>query len=1500
MGVEFIETESDGVTFVVGDMSPLGEMNGPGGTSGVAGSSLLCNNCVILDSSEAWNDGYGRSFFQVAMHEIGHAIGLGHAYELDAGAIMGGGITDFVFPGNHDIVHGQHLYRPDVRDVDFYRFDVPAGQSGRLEAETFAERLAAGSHLDTHLALYKRIDGEVRLVSANDDSFGTDSAIRFDIDEGEYYLAITAKGNEGLDADFAGSGGGGVSEGDYELRVKFTRDGNTIVDAAGTPIDGDADGLPGGAFDFWFHAHSETDTLYVDASANGGGNGSSATPFNEIDEALAVAQAGQTVRIVGNKGGDGRIGNSTNDFLNADDNQAYEIGRIASLGRDLEDGTNLTVPAGVNVMIDAGAVLKMQASRIAVGSNEGGIDSSQGSLQILGTPHLPVFFTSYNDTGVGLEQSDLGIPPSPGDWGGLDIRNAVDRAEGRIELEQQGIFINSVTGADIRYGGGVVNINGGLEAVAPIQIDAARPTLIGNSISQSASAAISADPASFEETTFNTPFYQRGESFSPDYSRVGPLMYGNRVTENDINGVLVRIDTIPGGEKESLLVSARFDDEELVHVLGDDLTINGNPNGTRAQSRATSPQLTILQPAATPAGETGLTAGTYEYAISFVNQFGTETLVSDPSRSVTVADGESVLLADIPNAPSEFTSRRLYRRLVGEPTFRLVAQLDRTSPDHVDSAAAATVAALTAGTSQLFTNPDARLTIDPGVILKFDGVRIELGFGGDLIAEGDLGMPVILTSRSDDRYGAGGTFDTNGDADNSTPAPENWAGIYAGPTSRLSLDHARISFAGGRSSIDGTSNAFNPVQILQAEARIAHTIFEQNASVIEGIDPFRAGRGPTTPAVIHVNGSEPILVNNTFIGTVTGVPAISINVNDLNATIVEDSGRQTGPVDLVSSEGGNRGAFVRGNTLEASGIAGLFIRGGVLTTEVVWDDTDIAHVVSGTITDENRHTYGGLRLQSRVDESLVVKFATGTAVVASGEPLDIIDRVGGTLHVIGHPDYPVILTTLSDDSVGAGFDPFGAPLTDTGGNGISTPAPGAWQGIRLQEFSNDRNVEMVIERENLIGLGGDLNGAPDTAFSIGQLAPDEKAGDETLRLGFTVNGSISTTGDQDVYSFRGTAGTEVWLDIDRTASSLDSVVELIDADGNVLAASDNSITELAAGTVLVPGGIALPMRRSLFADTNSNGTYKDLYTLNPLDAGMRLTLPGTEGTKREYFVRVRGNQASSGVYELQIRLRENDEFAGSTVRHSEIRFAQTGIETRGLPFHSPLTGEAGADTTSGVINLGNLGASDRGTISVSGNLGNPGSTNRYRFSVHREVGSIQQGELLGWVAATFDIDYADGLGRPNTSLLLYQINPDTPDVRTLIGFAQDSNIASDRATPLENGGVDLTDLTRGSAGTNDPFLGTIELDAGFEDPGDAQEPEKSLDLRGRGHQRRPYSRPTRSTVLYQFDRRSRRPRRTGRFGGADLRKSIRRVALERRRNAGDPFQQRQRDPLHAR
>ncbi|MEL7335331.1 MAG: DVUA0089 family protein, partial [Planctomycetota bacterium] len=678
LGVTFVETVSQGTTVVVGDLFPLGGISSPGDTLGIGTRDL-----AILDGGENWYNGFGRSpsdqrpsFFESAMRELGHSIGLGPDFDLPVGSIMrtdftapgddpltineyypNRGDVEWVFPGNAPEIHGQHLYRPDNRDVDIFRFEIDPGQSGNVTLETFAVRRDGSSLLDTHLTLLTRnADGDIVRVAANDDAFGDDSRLTIELEAGEYFVAVTASGNENFNPNLGTSGDGATTEGKYDLRVSFESNQlNNITDAAGTILDGDGDGVAGGEFNFWLNTSAVADTLIVDNSAPVGGNGSIVSPFREIDQALAQAQPGDTVRIVGNPGEDGLIGSRADadgEFAGARDNLSYEIGRIDSLNRNLEDGRHLIVPQGVTVQIDAGSILKFSNSRITVGSGDSGIDASLGSLQILGTPHLPVFLTSFNDERVGRESSPLNLAPSPGNWGGIDIRNGTDRARGRLDLEREGIFTNFIAGVDLQYGGGAVLVDGRPEAISPIRLDAARPTIINNNLVNNAGSAISADTSSLEETQFSDLRYQRDGAFIPDYSRVGPTIYDNNIANNSINGLFVRVDTLPGGSPEKLVSTARFDDTEITYILGENIFVEGNPSALSVETQPADLSLTRLnsqvdvdgQVPATMPGDTG-----YQYTLSYVDEFGVESLPTEFTAGIQVALGDNAIrLRDLP------------------------------------------------------------------------------------------------------------------------------------------------------------------------------------------------------------------------------------------------------------------------------------------------------------------------------------------------------------------------------------------------------------------------------------------------------------------------------------------------------------------------------------------------------------------------------------------------------------------------------------------------------------------------------------------------------------------------------------------------------------------------------------------------------------------------------------------------------------------------------------
>ncbi|MCA9191342.1 MAG: pre-peptidase C-terminal domain-containing protein [Planctomycetales bacterium] len=1253
---------------------------------------------------------------------------------------------------------------------------------------------------------------------------------------------MSASGNANYDAALADSGIGGRSEGNYKLRLDFRPPADSVLrdadtEGAGTAFDGDADGNPGGVFNFWFRPGNTTNTKFVDKVAATGGNGSLATPYKYIKDALASATPGSVVRIVGNSGADGN-------YATLSDNLAYEIG-FNSSGQPLPDGSTFDVPRDVSVMIDAGAILKLRRARVGVGSTSASVDRSAGSLLVLGTPTLQttdgvvlkdgngnalsgnVIFTSTNESAVGKSASTgtQSTTPAAGDWGGIDFRNRVDSSNPtRKNLEALGEFMNWVSHADIRYGGGQVVIDGVSQVVTPVQMVDSRPSVFNSIVTRSADSALSATPNSFLESNFHSPAEQGSGSFSVDYDRVGPAIHGNTLVNNSINGLQVRVRTSSATQLEKLTVPGRFDDTDIVHYLPENLEIAGTPGGAKIALEAPASTQVLLT---AQSGGT-LPSGTYNYR--FTTDYGSiEGPASEPTRSLSTAGTGSIVLSSLPTGIT-----RIYRSAVGgNGPYTLVHVVTAATGTFIDNGSdLGTI--YTPTVAPVITRLDARLTIDPGTIVKAQGARIDVAMGGQLIAEGTDGNPVVFTSLDDVRYGAGGTFDTANRAASKSAAAGDWGGIYIGHTSKASLDRSVISFGGGTTRVEGGFADFNAVEVHQGDLRLANSRLEFNANgSTTSTDVQRGGRGTNSSATLFVRGSQPIVVDNIIRNNAGN--AISINVSALNSDDVSDPGRSTGPADRYGSAMGNRGPLISGNRIDSNAINGLVVRGGPLTTEGVWDDTDIVHVVQSEITIPDFHAFGGLRLTSATNESLVVKLGGANAgFTATGTPLDNADRIGGSLQIIGQPGFPVILTSLNDSSVGAGFTLDGNVQSQTVAGNIA-PQGGDWRSVLLETYSNDRNVAIVSELESPESLAPRSNETPNSAAYLGALAPNEKAGDENQRLGFQVEALIAAPSDVDVYSFHAQGGTLVWLDIDRTDNSLDTVIELVDANGKTLALSNDTLTEDVDPTTIYvdpefPSDAVGTLRispRELYYQS-AQGAAKDLYSTNPRDAGMRVRLPGAVGQTNLYHVRVRSSNLHSGDplsrltdpaligagltqgrYQLQIRLSEIDEIPGSAVNFADIRYAQTGLQLVGVPYNSPLLGENGEieignDVQTGAQALGNLLQTNRQALSVAGNIDNTTDVDWFSFNIDYQ--RIRPTAIREYFSTIFDVDYANGIGRPDTSLYVFNANGN------LILGGLGSNVVDDQASPLN--AADNSDLSRGSAGSLDPYIGSYELPAG--------------------------------------------------------------------------------------
>jgi hypothetical protein len=1115
------------------------------------------------------------------------------------------------------------------------------------------------------------------------------------------------------------------------------------------------------------------------------------------------------------------------------DNVPYEIGTDL-LGHTLADGAKMDVPKGVTVTFEAGAVAKLLKANISVGSVAENIDHSLGAVQVLGSPTSSVYFTSYNNEEIGTDTFGTTTTPASGDWGGLVFRNDYDYDEQvadptRRILEQEGIFLDYVNHATISYGGGQVNVNGVQDYYDPIYASAARPTVMYSSITFSGHAAISADPKSFQESLFHDRF---GETlYTADYSRTGPLVYGNLIVNNTYNGLFVRVSTAAGGSQQALDVSADFSNIDIPYVMAETLTIQGNPGGPLATTGTTQLTPLLNNQIQVPMDPDTLTSTIVdrEYFV-LSDRYHTVRFEFD-----TLGDGvQTGSVQIVAGITTPGITLLLPAATVAQNLVDAINSQTRSTSNPNGLNISATV--LPGGKIQLSGNivvvegltqwtgrPSGRLNIAPGVVVKLSAARIETGISAQLLAEGTIDHPIVFTSLQDDSYGGSGTFDTSSNGSAHIAAAGDWSGLYFWPDSTASMDYARVMYAGGTSAIEGGFANFAPVEIRQAEVRITNSVFQNNRATATSDD--RNGRGDLPAAtVIQIRGAQPVLVNNVLLNN-TAI-AMSTDPNSLTSFQVQDWGRSTAMhsyltpylnnPEIYAQYANNVGPMIRGNKLWKNTLNGLLVREGTMTTEGVWDDTDIVHIVEGEIVVPNQTVYGGLRLQSDSSQSLVVKLLGTTAgFLATGTPVEITDRIGGALQVVGIPGHPVVLTSLNDSTVGAGFDPWGNPLFLTNNNTNVSPKAGDWDSVILDQYSNDTNVDVINEYELPYGSTSDLNGTPGTAQALGSLAQSTTGGDDTLRLGFEVHGNIASdnAGDVDVYSFTGFAGSQVWMNVERTTYALDSVLELLDANGTVLARSDNA-TNAATGAEIAPEFVASgQLATTIGTDSWGNG---DLYSTNPKDPAMRVVLPGPAGTQRTYYVRISSkNGLSSGQYRLQIRLQQGHVAPGSVVRYADIRYATNGVTVLGLPDKSPLqvnyfdlvTGPGTTTPNSNIAQpIGNLLASDTGSLSVAGYLNNYQDVDWYAFIVDYNTqtgGSTVEIPSASMYPVVFDINYASGLARPDTQLWLF----DSTGTLLLKGSA--SNITDNTIGPLQ--GANSASLTTGSYSTGDAYIGPVYL-----------------------------------------------------------------------------------------
>jgi len=216
------------------------------------------------------------------------------------------------------------------------------------------------------------------------------------------------------------------------------------------------------------------------------------------------------------------------------------------------------------------------------------------------------------------------------------------------------------------------------------------------------------------------------------------------------------------------------------------------------------------------------------------------------------------------------------------------------------------------------------LTIEPGVVVKFDAVdtgggyygyypRLNIIVNGTLNLQGTSSQKIIFTSSRDDMYGG----DTNGDGAASTAAAGNWGYIqYTNPSNVLHDAVIRYGGLGGQYGYGGNSG---PQMVWMAGSGLG--TFEVRDCVLEYA---------YDKAIYAESLQAPWVHNNTIRNCQTGILATSATVEDNSFSSCSNHGVElgTGVVRRNTITGSNWAIYMTGT------VSGAIVSDNTLTNNI--------------------------------------------------------------------------------------------------------------------------------------------------------------------------------------------------------------------------------------------------------------------------------------------------------------------------------------------------------------------------------------------------------------------------------------------------------------------------------------------------------------------------------------------------------------------------------------
>lgn len=641
-----------------------------------------------------------------------------------------------------------------------------------------------------------------------------------------------------------------------------------------------------------------------------------------------------------------------------------------------------------------------------------------GSLVAVGTGASPIVFTSNSGT-------------SPGSWGGIDIVGDA----GVVKIQH----------AEFRYAGSTtygavqfpISLSGRNQPeISNITFLNNRRNAIGLKYGNY-SSAVRLNVAGINYVAAGDVVINAGVTMTIDPGVV--LKFENSDSDLQVNGRLVA----DGTASKPIYLTALRDDSQGIDAGNDGAVAAGPANwgGVVLALDGTQAASSIHNAVIRYAGSTTYGASRYPVLVNARTQpsIGNLSLLDNRRNAVAVMTGTY--------------ANNLRLNVVGPPYL-------------IDG--------------DVTVNSGATMTVDPGVVVRFEGSDTDLTISGRLLANGTAAQPIFFTSIKDDAHG--------GDAGNdgtTAPGPENWGGIvlgYDATQAASSLVNTVVTYGGsttygatrypilvnGRSqpTVTGVSLVGNRRNALALMTGTYANNLRLNVVgvpyLIDGDVTVNSGVTMTIDAgvTMRFEGSDTdLIVNGRLLASGTAEqPVYFTSLRD------DTRGGDAGNDGTTSPGPSNWGGVVLNydSTQPASSLVNVVVSYGGSTTYGAYSYPILVNgrtqpTVSAVSLLNNRRnalalmtgTYANnLRLNVvgvpylidrdvTINAGVTMTVDPGVVMRLEGDDSDLV--VNGRLLANGTPEQPIAFTSLRDDARGG----------DVGNDGATAPGAGNWGGIVL-------------------------------------------------------------------------------------------------------------------------------------------------------------------------------------------------------------------------------------------------------------------------------------------------------------------------------------------------------------------------------------------------------------------------------------------------------------------